>query len=138
MTAPSIAELLRRYAACISAGDKAGILALYAPDATAEIPVGGPVHRGIDAIRRFYTENELAERVELTGPVCAAGREAAVPMRAVVRRDGRRLEVDVIDVVEVDASGRFTKLRAFFDLAGARPLRGGAPAAGSRSPARAG
>ena len=122
VTAEHISDLLHRYAACISAGDKAGILSLYAPNATAEIPVGGPLHRGIDAIRKFYLENELAEQVEITGRACVAGREAAVPMRAVVLREGRRMEIDVIDVVEVDDTGRFTRLRAFFDLAGARPL----------------
>jgi steroid delta-isomerase len=116
-----IAELLRRYAACISAGDKRGIVALYADDATAEIPVGGPVHRGIDAIRAFYVGNTLAERVEISGAICIAGNEAAAPMRAVIERDGGRVEIDVIDVVEVDpATHRIKKLRAFFDLAGAR------------------
>jgi steroid Delta-isomerase len=119
-TPTDIAALLRRYAACITAGDKHGIVALYAADATAEIPVGGPVHRGIEAIRRFYFENELAERVEITGAVCVAGCEAAVPMRAIVARDGGLVEIAVIDVVEVDATGRFKRLRAFFDLAGAR------------------
>jgi steroid delta-isomerase len=124
MAAPHpIAELLRRYAACISAGDKPGIVALYAEDATAEIPVGGPVQRGIDAIRRFYFESELARSVELTGPICIAGLEAAAPMRAVVARDGGLVELDVIDVVEVDAAmQRLKRLRAFFDLAGARRL----------------
>lgn len=124
MSEPSIAAaLLRRYAACITAGDKAGIVALYAEDATAEIPVGGPVHRGKDAIRRFYVENELAKRVDLTGAVCVAGNEAAVPMRAIVARDGGLVEIDVVDVVEIDpATQRFRKLRAFFDLAGARRL----------------
>jgi steroid delta-isomerase len=116
-----IAALLRRYAACISAGDKAGIVALYADDATAEIPAGGPVHRGIDAIRAFYVGNELAERVEITGPICIAGNEAAAPMRARIHRPDGVIEVDIVDVVEVDpATNRFKKLRAFFDLAGAR------------------
>jgi steroid delta-isomerase len=117
----TIPELLQRYADFISAGDKEGILSLYAPDATCEIPVGGPVHRGIDAIRRFYVENELAQQVRIVGPCCVAGREAAVPMRARIAREGRVLELDVIDVVEVDERGRLKKLRAFFDLAGARP-----------------
>ena len=124
MPSHPIAELLHRYAACISAGDKAGIIALYTDDATAEIPVGGPVHRGIEAIRAFYLGNALAERVEITGAVCVAGNEAAAPMRAVIERDGGAIEIDVIDVVEVDpATNRFKKLRAFFDLAGARPAR---------------
>jgi steroid delta-isomerase len=123
MSEQGIASLLRRYAACITAGDKDGIVALYADDATAEIPVGGPVHRGKDAIRRFYFENELAKRVDLTGAVCVAGNEAAVPMRAIVAQGGGLVEIDVVDVVEVDpATQRFRKLRAFFDLAGARRL----------------
>jgi len=117
----SIPELLQRYADYISAGDKEGIVSLYAPDASCEIPVGGPVHRGIDAIRKFYVNNELAQQVRIVGACCVAGREAAVPMRARIARDGQVLELDVIDVVEVDESGRFKRLRAFFDLAGARP-----------------
>ena len=119
---PEIARTLERYAACVTAGDVDGILALYAPEATIEIPVGGGVHRGIDAIRAFYAGSELAERLELAGPVCAAAAagEAAVPMRARIRRDGRLVEIDVIDVVAFDAQGRLTRLRAFFDVAGAR------------------
>jgi steroid delta-isomerase len=120
--AESIADVLARYAAFVTAGDVDGIVGLYAPEATIEIPVGGPVHRGIDAIRAFYRDNELAEKLEITGPACVAGREAAVPMKARIARGGRLVEIDVIDVAAVDESGRLTKLRAFFDLAGARPL----------------
>ncbi len=117
-----IPETLARYAACVSAGDVEGIVALYAPEAWIEIPVGGARHRGIAAIRAYYAGNELAQTLELAGPACVAGREGAVPLRAVIAREGRRLELDVIDVVEVDAQGRLLQLRAFFDLARARPL----------------
>ena len=120
--ANQLAEIFTRYAACVTANDVEGIVGLYAPDAAIEIPVGGPVHRGIDAIRAFYRDNELAERLEITGRPCLAGREGAVPMKAQIRRDGRLLEIDVIDVAAVDEQGRLTRLRAFFDLAGARPL----------------
>lgn len=118
----SIADLLTRYAAFVSAGDVESIVSLYAPDAEIEIPVGGPVHRGIDAVRAFYAGNELAQQLEVSGRACVAGDEAAVPMRAVVVQQGRRLERDVIDVVKADAHGRLERLRAFFDLAGARPI----------------
>jgi steroid delta-isomerase len=121
---PTIPELLQRYASCVTAGDVAGIVSLYAPDAEIQIPVGGPVHRGIDEIQAFYRDNELAEQLEITGRACVAGREGACPMRAVVVQDGRRLELDVIDVVEIDEQGRLKRLRAFFDLEGARPLDG--------------
>jgi hypothetical protein len=43
-------------------------------------------------------------------------------MRATVVQNGQRLEVDVIDVVEADDEGRLTRLRAYFDLEGARPI----------------
>ena len=44
-------------------------------------------------------------------------------MKARIRRDGRHFEVDVIDVAERSTStAGSTRLRAFFDLAGARPL----------------
>jgi steroid delta-isomerase len=120
--AESIADVLARYAAFVTAGDVDGIVGLYAPEATIEIPVGGPVHRGIDAIRAFDRDNELAQKLEITGPACVAGREAAVPMKARIARGGRLVEIDVIDVAAVDERGRLTRLRAFFDLAGARPL----------------
>ena len=118
----TIPELLERYAAYVSAGDVAGILSLYGPDAEIQIPVGGPVHRGIDAVRAFYEGNEIAQQLEVTGRACVAGDEAAVPMRAVVEQNGQRMELDVIDVVKVDEEGRLARLRAFFDLDGARPL----------------
>jgi steroid delta-isomerase len=121
-SAAAIARTLERYAACVTATDVDGIVALYAPDAWIEIPVGSGARRGIDAIRAFYTENELAERLEIAGAVCAAAGEAAVAMRAQIRRDGRLFEIDVIDVVGFDAQGRLSSLRAFFDLSGARPL----------------
>jgi steroid delta-isomerase len=117
-----IAEVFAQYAAYVTAGDVDGIISLYAPTASIQIPVGGPVHEGIEAVRAFYRENELAEKLEITGPACVAGNEGAVPMRATVVQNGRRLEVDVIDVVETDDEGRLTRLRAYFDLEGARPI----------------
>ena len=56
---------------------------------------------------------ELARRAE---------HEAEVPVGAVVVQDGRRLELDVIDVAEIDEQGRVLSMRAFFDLEGAREL----------------
>ena len=114
-----LTEIFHRYAKNVSANDVAGIVSLYAPNASIQIPVGGPVHEGLDAILAFYRDNELARKLEITGPVCVAGREGAVPMCATIARDGELLEVDVIDVAEIDERGRFVRLRAFFDLGGA-------------------
>lgn len=114
--------LFEKYTKAVTATDVDTIVSLYAPEARIQIPVGGPVHEGIDAINEFYRENELAESLEITGPACVAGLEAAVPLRAVVNQGGQRLELDVIDVAEIDANGRVLSMRAFFDLEGARVL----------------
>jgi steroid delta-isomerase len=117
-----LAETFARYVAYVSAGDVDGIVSLYAPSATLQIPVGGPIHEGIDAIHAFYHESKLAQKLELAGNPCVAGREGAVAMKARVVRDGITLELDVVDVASVDDEGRLTSLRAFFDLEGARPV----------------
>lgn len=109
-----------RYTRAVTATDVDGILSLYGPASSIEIPVGSPAHEGFAAIERFYRENELAERLEIAGTACVAGREAAIPLRAYVRQDGRLLEVDVIDVAKIDEEGRVVSMRAFFDLEGAR------------------
>ena len=122
MRTERIRQTFQRYTECVSAGDVAGLVALYTDDARIQIPVGGPVHRGIDAVRVVYAKNELAESLAIAGALCVAGLEAAVPLLARVRREGRLYELDVIDVASFHTDGRFTSLRAFFDLEGARPL----------------
>ena len=117
-------DLFERYTAAVSATDVDAIVGLYAKDASIQIPVGGPIREGIAAIDAFYRENELAETLEVVGPVCAAGNEAAVQMIAPVRRDGVLLELDVIDLATIDERGRLLSMRAFFDLDGARVLEG--------------
>ena len=114
--------LFEKYTRAVTATDVDTIVSIYASEARIQIPVGGPWYEGIDAINTFYRENELAESLEVAGPACVAGLEAAVPLRAVVVQSGRRLELDVIDVAEVDEDGRVLSMRAFFDLEGARVL----------------
>ena len=109
-------NVMERYAAAVSAGDVEAILSCYAHDGSCQVPVGGPVHEGIDAVRAFYEGNELAETLVLTGPVRVAGREAAAPMVAQVCFDGVDYELDVVDVAVFDDDGLLTSLRAFYSL----------------------
>ena len=108
--------VMEQYAAAVSAGDEEAILSFYAPEGSCQVPVGGPVHEGIDAVRAFYEGNELAETLVLTGPVRVAGREAAAPMVARVRFDGVDYELDVVDVAAFNDDGLLTSLRAFYSL----------------------
>ena len=122
MSKATFDALFEKYTRAVTATDVAEIVSIYAPEAKIQIPVGGPVHDGIEAIHAFYRDNELAESLTVAGPACVAGLEAAVPLIARVRQGGKLLEIDVIDVCEIDEQGRVLSMRAFFDLQGARVL----------------
>lgn len=124
MSKKTFDELFERYTAAVTATDVDAIIRLYATNASIEIPVGGPLRSGSEAIETFYRDNELAESLTVVGPACVAGREAAVPMIARVRRDGVLTELDVIDVAIIDEAGQILSMRAFFDLEGGRILKG--------------
>ena len=114
--------LFEKYTSAVTATDVDAIVSIYASEARIQIPVGGPVIEGIEAIQAFYRDNELAESLAVAGALCVAGLEAAVPLIATVRQGERLLELDVIDVAEIDTEGRVLSMRAFFDLEGARVL----------------
>ena len=113
-------RVFETYTRAITATDVDTIVGLYAPDAKIEIPVGGGVRNGIDEIRAFYRDNELAETIRVAGPSCVAGREGAVPLVARIRHEGKLMEIDVIDLAEIDEEGRVHSMRALFDLEGGR------------------
>ncbi len=50
---------MEQHVASVSAGDVEAILSLYAEDGSCQVPVGGPVYEGIDAVRAFYSLNDL-------------------------------------------------------------------------------
>ena len=122
MSKKTFDQIFEKYTAAITATDVETIVSLYAPDAWIQIPVGGPIRKGIDEIHAFYRDNELAESISIAGPSCVAGREGAIPLLARVRQDGKLLELDVIDLAEIDEQGRVVSMRAFFDLEGGRVL----------------
>ncbi len=123
--AEQIRATVQRYTEVFSAGDKEGYVGLFAEDATLEDPVGGEVHRGLDAIRAFWdTTREMTPRIELTltGPVRVAGHEAAFPGEARPTVGDEAMAIPVVDTLAFDDDGRITRLRAFWDFADLRPL----------------
>jgi steroid delta-isomerase len=124
-TADQINATIDRYVAAFSTGDRAGYVALFAPDATVEDPVGSDLARGAEAIGGFWDGvRAMAPNITLerTGPArCAAG-EAAWPMRAITDLGEMKLAVDIIDVMAFDDEGRITAMRAFWDAADMAPL----------------
>jgi steroid Delta-isomerase len=105
---------VERYIALVSAGDVDGIVSLYAEDAMLEDPVGSSAIQGHDAIRAFYARaTKMGIRLEPTGPVRLAGREAAFPFR-VTTVGGPKMTIDVIDVFRFDDAGKIAEMRAYW------------------------
>ena len=117
LTPQQIQATLALYVELVDAGDIDGILALYAPDATVEDPVGTPVHRGSEAIARFYREGlaRSRARASLDGAVRATHNGfGAVPFCVELDWDGRRCSIEVIDVMEFDTEGCIRSMRAYW------------------------
>lgn len=117
LTPEQIQASLALYVRLVDAGDIDGILALYAADATVEDPVGAAVHRGIEAITRFYREGlaRSRARASLDGAVRATHNGyGAVPFRVELDWDGRRCSIEVIDVMEFDSEGCIRSMRAYW------------------------
>ncbi|WP_372750449.1 nuclear transport factor 2 family protein [Litorivivens sp.] len=102
---------VQRYVEAFATGDLSIIRELYATDATVEDPVGSDIHRGIEAIVKFY-EPSLGSGIKLTlsGEPRCAGDEVAFPFQ--VSAPG--MTIDVIDVFKFDAQGKVISMRAFW------------------------
>ncbi|MCR9094291.1 MAG: nuclear transport factor 2 family protein [bacterium] len=102
-----------RHARC----DLAGVLALFAPDATVEDPVGAPGYVGLDAIEGFYSGTQARNgpmTIERAGALLVGGDELAVHVRAELEAAGAPPAMDVIYVIAVDEAGRIRSLRAWY------------------------
>ncbi len=123
MSATHRTAVIDAYLAAVSAGDLTAILAVYAPDATVEDPVGTEVHRGIDALRSFYGRAvAVPMSAERVGPVRVAGDEAAFAF--VLRLPSLGREMDIIEVMTFDAHGRVVAMRAFWGRENVRRVGG--------------
>jgi steroid Delta-isomerase len=110
-SAEKIAAVVRSYIELIGHGTPEQVSALFADDAVIESPVGGDVHRGMEAIRSAYhAMMEGAEaQVELIS-LNVAGGEAAVHMQ--ITTAGH--VIDVIDVMTFDDGAKIATLRAYW------------------------
>lgn len=116
----------RRSMDAVSRGAKEEWLALFAPDAVVEDPVGpsifdpdGKGHRGKDGISAFWdTTIANAERVAFSvRDSFAAGDEVAnVGTITSFLPDGSRLDAEGVFVYRVDSDGLIRSLRAFWEF----------------------
>jgi steroid Delta-isomerase len=98
--------------------DRVGWLALFAPDAVLEDPVGGGRHDGIDAITAFY--DSTISKVESfdykieRSYMC--GNEAAVVIRFAIEAAGMKLDMDAVNIYTAAPDGEHLQsLRSWWD-----------------------
>lgn len=103
------------YVAAFDKGDPEAVVALFAPDATVEDPVGTEARVGHAAIREFYTASmATGAKLQLEGPIRLATDYAAFAFRVELAMEGKLLTVDVIDTFKFNADGKVTEMRAYF------------------------
>lgn len=116
MVAPNadIRSTVRRYLDLVADGTSTEIVALYAPDATLEDPVGSEVLRGREAIGGFYAGLDgLAMTTNLvTLRVCAG--HAAFHFEVVTDTGGMKFKMAPLEVMTFDGDGLITSMRAFW------------------------
>lgn len=124
-TKEEIISTVEAYAAAQTAGDVDAVVALFAPDAVVADPVHEPAHVGREAIHAFFSgTREMVDSMvlEVTGPIRAVDRYAAVPLRAVSDIGGSRVAVDIVDVFTFEDNGLIGDMKAYWDPAGITPV----------------
>lgn len=114
----AIRGVIARYADCLSNGDIDGIVALFAPDAVFEDPIGTPQHVGHDGIRRFF-DAALAQtggRILFVaeGAVRIRGRHAVCAFIATCDRIAPPYVTQTTDIFRFDDCGRIASLVAIW------------------------
>lgn len=115
-TRDEICRLCDDYMTAVSAHDLDTLMALFAPGAEQQEPVGTPPNVGHDAIRGFFAASrQVPFTMTRMGPVTVVGNRALFMARVRIElADGVR-EMTTADVFTVDDQCRIVELLAFPD-----------------------
>lgn len=106
---------LQAYIDQMNAGDAEGLVALFAPDATIEDPVGSPARAGAELGAWFRASAALKARLRaVTACRGSFAREAALVFEVEYNADGRRLRIRTLDVCQFNEDGLITNLRGYW------------------------
>jgi ketosteroid isomerase-like protein len=116
----------QRSAAAVARGSREDWLALFAPDAVVEDPVGpsvfdpdGKGHRGHDAIGRFWDQaiaGVQAFHFTITDSFANGDSCANVGTISTTLEDGTRIDTEGVFAYRVDESGLITSIRAHWEF----------------------
>ncbi|WP_182345908.1 SgcJ/EcaC family oxidoreductase [Tomitella gaofuii] len=119
----AIRATVQSYVDAVGATDPDAVLALYAPDATVEDPVGTEPHRGRDDIADFYAKSAGYRNESELLDCRISGDSAAFRFRITTTLPERTVEVTPIDVMTFDDDARITSMRAFWHTSDYRVVR---------------
>ena len=107
---------MQEYIDAFNRVDTAGVVALYADDATVEDPVGSPVKSGKAAITEFYTmAMKTGAKLALAAPIRGShGNSAAMAFDVLLNMPQGRAVIRVIDVMTFNDAGQFSSMRAYW------------------------
>lgn len=109
----------------VEAGDRAAWLALFAPDAVVEDPIGpspldpdGLGHRGIPAIAAFHDAVIAPNRVRFVIERSHAAGDEVANVGTIITElpDGSTVHTDLVITYRVDADGLVVALRAYWSV----------------------
>ncbi|QDQ99078.1 SgcJ/EcaC family oxidoreductase [Tomitella fengzijianii] len=123
MKREAIRATVQAYVDAVGATDPDAVLALYAPDATVEDPVGTDAHRGRDAIAAFYAKSAGYHNESELLDCRISGDNAAFRFRITTTLPERTVEVTPIDVMTFDEDARITSMQAFWHTSDYRVVR---------------
>lgn len=107
--------VLRAYVDGLNAGDAEAVIALFAPDAVIEDPVGTPEKRGPEIAVWFRRAAKMRARLELATPIRGShGLAAAMAFTVTTRFDGQIRTTRSLDTVRFDELGRITRLEGYW------------------------
>ncbi len=113
-TPEAVRSTIQAYLDAVATGTVDEILALFAPGATVEDPVGSGVRDTEESLREFYgvvagikqTSELLFARI--------AGASAAFHFRITSQAGDRTVEISPIDVMTFDDDAKITSMRAYW------------------------
>ena len=116
-TSESIRELVVRYLATFATGDIEARIALFAPDASFEDPVGTPPMVGHDALRAFFSQGSAMKISAELERIAICGKEAAFAFRARLDAgEGGQVTIHPFETLVVNDDGLIAQMRAYFDV----------------------
>lgn len=110
----SILNTIETYVKSVAGGTVDDVLALYAPGATVEDPVGTDPRATVESLREFYGIIEPLEQTVELGIVKIAADTAAFNFTLTTHMGEQKVEISVIDVMTFDDDAKITSMKAIW------------------------